>query len=204
MSKLREREKKFIIVGVFIVLISLFYSFYMHPLLIKMNTLQKDLDKKQALISNIDAEINQIKQMEEKNKENLKKLETVISNIPEGINIPELLVDFEKSINENNLKQHMFTPQKLADGGEYYTLPIRVKVSGDFNNIINFLRYWENYKRLINFTEIKLYSDENLVLYGEFLANIYILKNESGFNEKLDYSFVSEEKGRNNPFYPIK
>ena len=84
-------------------------------------------------------------------------------------------------------------------------MPINIRVSGKFEDIIGFLQDWENYQRLVNITEAKLYPDDendsNIV--GEFVANIYIFKTEEGFVENFEGFTFEGDTGRLDPFAPI-
>jgi len=203
--RLQEREKKFIIVGTLIIAVSLFYVLIADPFISSISTLKKDFEEKRELIENLDKDKKKVVYLKQKVKDETEKLETVYNAIPQGRNIHEIIVDLEAFATDNRLKLHTFTVLDLEDNETYYKLPIKIRVSGQFNDIIIFLRDWENYKRLVNISEVRMSLDEdNNIIITELLANIYILKSEQGFIEKLDRNFIDSEKGRNNPFSPLR
>lgn len=204
MIRLKEREKKFIIAGTLIVAVSLLYVFIVNPLIINISALKKDFIEKQKLIENLDKEKKSVTLLMQKVEREADKLETVYAGIPQGKNVHEIIVDLETFVTDNRLKLHTFTVLDLEDNETYYKLPIKIRVSGQFNDIIVFLRGWEGYKRLVNISEVRMSLDkEKNIIITELLANIYILESEEGFIENLHLNIINGEKGRSNPFSPL-
>ena len=180
MIQLKEREKKFIIIGVIIIAISLAYAYAFYPMYTKIINLRQHYTETQDTVKDLDQKKLVVKQLEQKVNQDMMKLKTVEKNLPTGKNIHKLVVDLESIIDKNRLRQHVFAPQDLEDRENYYILPINIRVSGEFNNIIGFLRDWENHERLVNIAEGRMYLDKDNNIVGEFVANIYILKSEEG------------------------
>ncbi|HHV19346.1 MAG TPA: type 4a pilus biogenesis protein PilO [Thermoanaerobacterales bacterium] len=203
MIELKNREKKFIIIGIIIIAVSLAYARVFYPLYININALKKEYKEKQGIANDLAEIKSTVKLLEEKIDDDMKLLEKVEQNLPTGKNIHKLVVDLETFISKNHLRQHAFAPQDVEARETYYILPINIRVSGKFEDIIGFLKDWESYHRIINITETRMYPDEDNNIVGEFVANIYILKTEEGFVEDLDNHIFNGEKGRSDPFAPI-
>lgn len=205
MIQLNNREKRFIIIGIIIIVVSLAYARFFYPMYIAINALVDEFREKQTVLRDLEDIQTKVKRLEGKIDNSLKSLEEVEQSIPYGKNIHKLLLDLETLLNKHDLKQHAFAPQDAEAMETYYILPINIRVSGKFEDIIGFLRDWENYQRLVNITEAKLYPDEekdsNIV--GEFVANIYIFKTEEGFVENFEGFTFEGDTGRLDPFAPI-
>jgi len=65
MTRLNNREKKFIIIGIIIIVASLTYAYFFYPLYIEINTLTKEYYEKQGIMSRL-AEIEATVEMLEK------------------------------------------------------------------------------------------------------------------------------------------
>lgn len=204
MIKLTEREKKMIIGGVAIILLFLIYNYIASPFINHIITLKKDFDMKYELVKNLDIKKKDITNLKETVEKDAVKLETVYSAIPLSKNTHEIIVDFETFVEDNKLIQHTFTVLDIEEEEIYYKIPIRIRVSGQFSNIITFLRNWEDYERFVSTKEIRMSSDKDTdIIITELLAEIYTLKTEHGFTDSIEHNIIDSSTNRKNPFSPI-
>lgn len=203
MIQLKDREKKFIIIGIIIIAASLAYAQVFYPLYINIKTLRNQYDEKREIVTNLTAKKVTVEQLEQKVDQDMEKLKMIEQNLPKGKNIHTLVWDLETFVAKNHLKQYAFAPQDMEDRETYYVLPIKIRVSGNFMDIIGFLKDWESYERMVNITQTRIYSGDDNDIIGEFIASIYILKTEEGLIENTDYPTSDMESGRSDPFAAI-
>jgi len=170
---------------------------------ININSLMKEYKERQGIVEDLEEIRSTVKHLQEKVDADAKLLEKAEQGIPYGKNLHLLLASLETFIKRHDLIQHAFAPENLEDKEKYYILPVKIRVSGSFDNIVGFLKDWENYPRIINIDEARLYSEGDGSIVGEFVANIYIFKTEEGFIEDFDNITFDGEAGRSDPLAPI-
>ena len=203
MIQLNNREKRFIIIGIIIILVSLAYARLIYPTYIKLNALMKEYKEKQGIEGTLEEMESRVEILEAKIDDDMKLLEKVQQAIPYGKDIHKLLLDLEAFIEKHSLRQHAFAPQELEDRESHYILPINIRVSGEFEDIIGVFKDWDSYHRIVNITAAKLNPEEGSTIVGEFVANIFILKAEDCLVEDYEFPGLDGDNGRSDPFAPF-
>jgi type IV pilus assembly protein PilO len=161
LDKFAEFPAKYKYIGLVVIVLlcgGLFYYFVHTP---KMETirakekqlsdLQIELQKAEAYAARYDEFKEELRLVDLKLKEALKKL-------PEGREIPDLLDQINESVIESGLIITTFTPagQLEKEGGFYYEVPVNINVSGGYHNFAMFADVISKMERIVTLRNIVL------------------------------------------------
>lgn len=146
------------------------------PAFDKTRALFKAIDERELILNeqkqSLD-KVNSLYKSIEKEKENIEKLDNVL---PYEKQLPELITALKKISSDSGLALSEIKFSDLNSRGVIKKLNIDLKISGEFNSFINFLKSLEKNMRLL-----KLYS-----------MNIVTLKTEASENKTIIYNLRLE------------
>lgn len=125
----------------------------------------------------------------------IKKFDSSLKQkIPETRRFPELLIQLDQIIKNNNLKQIEIAPQKVEKKEGYFVLPINLLLEGNYMQIKGFFKDIEDFPRLLCVDNFVIsFNKDKLTL--KIKINVYFLKDKE--NHIPDFI---ENVGKSNPF----
>lgn len=144
---------------------------------------------------------------DEKNIQKIRKIDSDIMSIERKVpyikDMPGMLVDMYYLITENKLEGKDIAFSGISDGGSYSYFTISFEVSGVKDNIDDFLKELENFKREISISSI------SFTVVGKDLFNVkldlkvYMLKDSQPHKEPTDYDFMEGRYGNFKDLYDM-
>ncbi|MDH3637918.1 MAG: type 4a pilus biogenesis protein PilO [Gammaproteobacteria bacterium] len=104
---------------------------------------------KKALAINLQAYRDQMKEMEE-------TFGVMLQQLPDKTEVPELLIDITQTGLGRGLQFETFKPQKSRQADFYAELPIRLKVTGSFHQLGEFVSDLAALPRIVTIGDIRL------------------------------------------------
>lgn len=115
----------------------------------KLQALQLELQKAEAYAARYDEFKEELRQVELKLKEALKKL-------PEGRDIPDLLDQISESVIKAGLDISSFVPSGQTAKEFYSEVPVQIQVSGGYHNYAKFADVISKMERIVTLRNIQL------------------------------------------------
>jgi len=138
-----------ILVGLFVWLVVLPKKEEIEMLETKLQGLQLELQKAEAYAARYDEFKEELRQVDLKLKEALKKL-------PEGREIPDLLDQINESVLKAGLMISEFTPSGQTPMEFYSEVPVQIRVSGGYHNFAKFADVISKMERIVTLRNIAL------------------------------------------------
>jgi len=113
----------------------------------KHATLEAEFTKKQQVANNLNQYKAQLEVVEQKLKE-------ALTEMPEEVRIDSLLTQFSELAKKAGLSLRTLEPMAEAPSGDFYRIPIKMSVSGNYHEIAVFLDSVSKLKRIVNVSEI--------------------------------------------------
>lgn len=110
------------------------------------------------------------------------KLAQAQKKIPDKISVPELVGEYQKLSEANSIALISLEPKKYIKAGTAVGLPLEMKLSGNYFNLINFLQQVENADRFVTLQSVKFSAqkDDTLELTAQFI--VYALHGDTNSN----------------------
>jgi type IV pilus assembly protein PilO len=150
------KYKYLILFGVIAAILGLFYWKFVIPqqeeierLEVELQNLQVELQKAEAFAARYDEFKEELRLVDLKLKEALKKL-------PEGKEIPNLLDQINESVIDAGLAISLFKPVGQNPKEFYSEVPVEIKVSGGYHNFAMFADVISKMERIVTLRDIKL------------------------------------------------
>ncbi|MBT1279809.1 type 4a pilus biogenesis protein PilO [Thermoanaerobacter sp. CM-CNRG TB177] len=204
--KLTKRERVLIYFAIVLGFLALYYQYYLAPKILEMQNLSVELKSKKQILEQVAALNNKsLKEGLEKQQTQLKELSMIL---PEERDIEIFLFNLQQMVNDTGVKTKSLAfgnpdqPQDETNNRkkeDFVTIPVNITVSGNYDEIIAFLKEIQNSKRLCNIQSFYIEKDtnqKNLLLTLQVF--IYSMKDSGGASIPIDFS-----KGKNDPFKPL-
>lgn len=191
---LSKREKiLLVILGITIVSCSV-YKFVYTPVMESVREQERMLEANKQVLEDLR---NQF----EKNEsllEDLNRIENEINSYERKIlyskDMPGTFVDLYYLIHENKLSGDSISFGDVIEGQDYNSFTISFSVDGNKNNIYNFIKSLQNYKKEISISNITFQPTGNDEMKLSVTLKTYILKDASEKGPE-DYDFMNEKTG---------
>ncbi len=154
-EKATPKEKYLIVFISVLIPVFLFYQFYYTQAKEKINKIEEEirqLDLKIRKYKNIVKKKELLEAQMRQRKEFLKRVKTIL---PSESEIPDILRKISDLAKDNDLEVIIFQPGREIPKNYYDIIPLKMKLKGRFDNIVNFLNSIENLERLIVLNDIK-------------------------------------------------
>ena len=110
------------------------------------------------------------------------KLAQAKKKLPDKIAVPDLISEYSKLADANNIALVGLSPKNYIKAGSAFALPLEMKLSGDYFHLINFLQQVETADRFVNLQSAKFGVQQNGAL--DLTANfvVYALHSDVAVN----------------------
>lgn len=148
------RQRNLVIIGaglVVLVLVS-YYVFLLGPVREDLAERQAERDSKQQQLSQLDAEIARLEEIQSRAPEIERQLLELARRVPEQPEIPTLVVQVQEIAEGSNVTQLLIqpeAPEQPEDGGEYTIIPVTMSFEGTYDELQEFLLRLRNLTRLV-------------------------------------------------------
>jgi type IV pilus assembly protein PilO len=216
-SKLSKRERFLVVLVIVAGLLFVYYQYFLTPLLAEVYEIREEVKQKEERLGSLRDSDNEIKTL----LSGIEELKTKILELeylsPVNPRRPEIVTQLEalsKAAGVKLLSVDFFMAALHGSGGgdakeerSYIEIPVQVNISGNYDNIIHFLKQLENAKRLYSikgFNLLSAYAKNGEALDMSIDLHAYALLTE-GINEQrpVIYDFMGGIYGRDNPFAPV-
>ena len=183
--KLSNQKKILILAGIVLLIFGAYYYFIydskkenIDQLQSKLEVLQIDLKKKQAIAKNLEKFKKEVAQLNDDLKKALIKL-------PSKKEIPSLLRSISRLGKESGLEFLTFTPRAEVSQGFYAEIPIDIIVLGSFYEVTVFFDKVSRLSRIVNATNVRMTQTQSSKREGAVLNTSCVI---------VTFKFVEEEK----------
>ncbi|MCP4668767.1 MAG: type 4a pilus biogenesis protein PilO [Deltaproteobacteria bacterium] len=155
-EKIRMPYRVLILVGVLVLLMSVFVFFIYHPKTAEISTIKK-------AISKLDREINAAK-ARAKNADKFEaelamvdaQFREALKLLPNKREIPHLLKSITQQGSESNLEFLLFSPKRERPRNFYVEIPVSVEVRGEYHDVARFFDKVGRMERIVNMLEVSM------------------------------------------------
>ncbi|MDI3501567.1 MAG: type pilus assembly protein PilO [Thermoanaerobacter sp.] len=201
--KLTRRERVLIYFAVILGFFALYYQYYLTPKILEIRNLSIELKNKKQILEQVTALNNKsLKEGLDKQQTQLKELSMIL---PEERDIEIFLFNLQQMVNDTGVKTKSLTFENQDQSQnetsnvkkeDFVTIPVNITVSGNYDEIIAFLKEIQNSKRLCNIQNFSVEKDQNQQnLLLNLKVFIYSMKDSGGTSIPKDFL-----KGKSNPF----
>lgn len=156
--KLSKIQRAAIVVALSVLIVVLFYLFVVSDMLDRIASLEKQIGRTKIEIVNQQKILAQGPKLKQRIRNLKGQLQAMVASLPQKQEIEALLKKITDLLSENNLVASRFVPGKENINKELYyaTIPITLKVQGDYNKQGSFLASLRDLPRIVNVPRIKL------------------------------------------------
>ena len=188
-QRLSGGKKLMILLGM-LFLLSYFYWFYFFQPVSErktqlgdtLETINRQIEARQRVVGQIERHKTEIAALEE-------NLETILAKLPERKEIPRLLTSVSEAGRDAGLDFILFKPMAPVLKDFYAEIPVRITVTGRYNDIAVFFDSVAHLPRIVTITDVKIKKGTGKnaggnPLEAECSMKIYMFMEEA--NEKPD------------------
>jgi type IV pilus assembly protein PilO len=170
--------------AVVVVLLTLANFFlFVNPL---EGTIQQEQARQRALDAQLQEKSEIAQNLNERRREMdvlQQKLDEALSELPEQADVDELLAQLNDVGRKSGLEIATVEPTAEQPAQIYVKIPIRMSVTGNYNEVALFLQEVANMRRIVNVNNIRLTSpqvrSEKVVLSADFIATAFRFLDQS-------------------------
>ncbi len=155
-EKLSKVQRILICSGIFLVIIGSFVYFSYLPKIKTQKILNKEIQKLEKKLTVARKNARDLKKYQNKIKDAKSKFKEVMLSLPEKEEIPSLISAISASGLESGLEFLLFQPKGEKRKDFYAEIPVSIKVTGNFHNIVLFFEKVARLSRIVNIRDIKI------------------------------------------------
>jgi len=141
--------------------------------------LETEKSTKQTVANNLEQYKREMEQLEQ-------QLKDALSEMPEDLRMDTLLSQLHEVARKAGLALDTIEPKKETKAEIYYRIPVKMSVSGSYNEIGVFLDLVGKLRRIVNVSDIKLATpkrvSDKIVLDATYLATTFRFAGETPAN----------------------
>jgi type IV pilus assembly protein PilO len=157
-EKLSKLYKILLCLGLFLILVGPFVYFSFLPKISKINVLKNEHSTLETRLAKAKAKANQLKDYQDKLKEAEMEFKIVTKKLPETKEIPALLSSISQSGRDAGLEFLLFQPEPEQDKDFYAEIPVSIKITGNYHNVVLFFDKVARLSRIVNIDDINMTS----------------------------------------------
>ena len=162
-----------------------------------VNPVEADLGSQQARQRALDAQLQEKSEIAQNLNERRRemdvlqqKLDEALAELPEQADVDELLAQLNDVGRKSGLEIATVEPTPEQAAAIYVKIPIRMSVTGNYNEVALFLQEVANMRRIVNVNNIRLTSpqvrSEKVVLSADFIATAFRFLDPSAAKGSVD------------------
>jgi type IV pilus assembly protein PilO len=155
-EKLSKVQRILICSGIFLVVIGSFVYFSYLPKIKTQKNLNKEIQKLEKKLTIAQKNAKDLKKYQNKIKEAKSKFKEVMLSLPEKEEIPSLISAISASGQESGLEFLLFQPKGEKRKDFYAEIPVSIKVTGNFHNIVLFFDKVARLSRIVNIRDTQI------------------------------------------------
>jgi type IV pilus assembly protein PilO len=155
-EKLSKVQRIIICSGIFLVIIGSFVYFSYLPKIKTQKNLNKEIQKLEKKLTIAQKNAKDLKKYQNKIKEAKSKFKEVMLSLPEKEEIPSLISAISASGQESGLEFLLFQPKGEKRKDFYAEIPVSIKVTGNFHNIVLFFDKVARLSRIVNIRDTQI------------------------------------------------
>jgi len=155
-GKLSRLQRILISSGIFLVIIGSFVYFSYYPKFKTKKKLNKQIQNLEKDLAIAKKNAKDLKKFQGKIKEAKGRFKMVMQSLPEKEEIPSLLSGISLSGQDSGLEFLLFQPKNEQRKDFYAEIPVSIKVTGNYHNIVLFFDKVARLSRIVNIKDIKI------------------------------------------------
>ena len=155
-EKLSQLHRILISGGVFLLVIGLFVWLLYMPKYKTIGQLETDLGNLQDQLRKAKADARDLKKFQQEMKKAEERFRKAKRSLPEKEEIPSLLSSISQAGQDSGLEFLLFDPIKEKVKDFYAEIPVKIKVSGPFHNVVVFFDKVARLPRVVNIRNITM------------------------------------------------
>ncbi len=155
-EKLPQLYRVLISVGIFLVFIGAFVWFLYLPKYKTIDQLEKQLSNLESKLKKAKEDAKDLKKFQTRMKKAEAQFRMAMKSLPEKEEIPSLLSSISQSGQDSGLEFLLFQPRPEKKKDFYAEIPVNMKVSGQFHNVVIFFDKVARLPRVVNIRNIKM------------------------------------------------
>ena len=155
-EKLPKVARILISVGIFLVFIGAFVWFLYVPKYESINKLESELKKLEGQLAKAKKNAKDLRKFQAKFQKAEIQFKTVMKSLPNKEEIPSLLTSISQSGQDSGLEFLLFQPKGEKKKGFYAEIPVSMKITGPFHNVVIFFDKVARLPRVVNIKNIKM------------------------------------------------
>ena len=185
MMKIGSQEKSFIVLGVILIALILFFFFGFLPKNKKLNELRKDLESVQTKLEKARKEVTTLPAIYQEIEEAKSSFSSLNKKLPDTVNVPEIVDQLSRELNKLDVKLISLTPNIKEKTEEEETGRMDIEIVACFTYIAlaNYLESVSKLPLLFKVQDLKIEKDEKIAPYlmvHLIMSSYFLSADESG------------------------
>ena len=150
------KYKYLILLGIVAISVGAFYYFSVAPNLEEIKSLEEELEELQVELQKAEAFAARYDEFKEELRQVDLKLKDALKKLPERKEIPNLLDQINESVLDAGLQISLFRPSGQEQKEFYSEVPVQLSVSGGYHNFATFADVISKMERIVTLRNISL------------------------------------------------
>ncbi|MBD3326793.1 type 4a pilus biogenesis protein PilO [candidate division KSB3 bacterium] len=155
-AEIPAKYKYLALLGVVIISVGLFYWLIYTDKQKRITSLEKELQEVQLELQKAEAYAARYDEFKEELRQVDLKLKEALKKLPEGKEIPNLLDQINESVLDAGLSISLFQPTGLIQKEFYSEVPVQIQVSGGYHNFATFADVISKMERIVTLRNISM------------------------------------------------
>lgn len=158
-NNLKSREKNLLVIGLILVLVVGFYYWIYQPQINKLANIEKEIKQDKQDLKVKSTMLQKKERLEKKYQILLNELKERHKKFLTSEEKTRLIMDLSDMASEVNVNLISTNPGQVTEKNIYLQFPVKVKLEGKYNDIINFMKRIENLQYLVQIRNLNVSSD---------------------------------------------
>ena len=158
----------------FVLIVGLVYWLAYMPKFEEINKKEGELSKLQTELDNAKRQAKDIEKFRNDMKEAEIEFRRVKRSLPEGREIPSLLISISAAGHDSNLEFLLFEKKNAVSKDFYAEIPIAIRIAGGYHNVGEFFDKVAKLPRIVNIRNIKMIPSDSGVKETTCIATTYM------------------------------
>jgi len=185
MMRIGSQEKSFIVLGVVLIALILFFFFGFLPRDKELNGLRKNLKSVQNKLGKARKAVTTLPAIYQETEEAKSSFSSLNKKLPDTVNIPEIVDQLSRELNKLDVKLISLTPdiKEKTDGGKIGRIDIEIVACFTYLALTNYLESVSKLPLLFKVQDLKIEKDEKIAPYlmvRLIMSSYFLSADESG------------------------
>jgi len=206
MTRIKLSKRELVLVSILAVslLAYLYLNFLLFPGYTKISELTSELQQKKAIAADKEAAVKKLAQLDSLLKDEQLQLEDMEKKIPCNVRLPELIVNIDGKVKEIGMDIQSISIGDVDQANkDYGIIPINVAMEGNFDGVMDFIKYIEDTEReyIIDSFELSPVKRALPMSFSISMRTFVLKDSQNSISPEPDnYYFFKHKNGKSYPF----